>query len=152
MPTNPSLHVYVHRGSFLASFSSVFFAKIADDRQQQQTTCGEQNATTVRGRTMCACRILSLRRRVAFAIACVTYYCPLAPSFSIGAIYVVFYSESHPTPYVPLLASWRSLTWRSKCDTLLEIIRIVRCFCVLCVISQQQIGRGTRPSRVPKKC
>ena len=51
-------------------FFNAFFAKIADDRQQQ-TTCGEQNVTTVyRGRTMCACRILSLRWRVAFVIAC----------------------------------------------------------------------------------
>ena len=48
-PTNPSLYVYVHRGSFLTSiFSVFFFAKIANDRQQQ-TTCGEQNATTVVG-------------------------------------------------------------------------------------------------------
>ena len=47
-PTNPSLHIYVYRGSFLKSIFSVYFAKIADDRQQQ-TTCGEQNATTVVG-------------------------------------------------------------------------------------------------------
>ena len=46
MPTNPSLYIYVHRGSFLTSI--LFFAKIADDRQRQ-ITCGEQNATTVVG-------------------------------------------------------------------------------------------------------
>ena len=45
---NPSLYIYVHRGSSLTSIFSVFFAKIADGKQQ--TTCGEQNAT---GRTMC---------------------------------------------------------------------------------------------------
>ena len=33
-------------------------------------TCGEQNAT---GRTMCACRILSIRRRVAFVVGCHVY-------------------------------------------------------------------------------
>ena len=47
--------------------------------------------------------------------------------FSIGAIYVVFYSKPHPTPHVLLLGSWRSLTWSSKCDALLEIIQIIRC-------------------------
>ena len=54
----------------------------------------------------------------------------------------------HPTPHVPLLASWRSLGWRSNCDALLEIIHITRCksfVCyqvVLCIFSQEQIGRG----------
>ena len=28
----------------------------------------------------------------------------------------------HPTPHVPLLASWRSLSWSSNCDALLDII------------------------------
>ena len=66
--TNPSLHIYVilthlrPQRHFFNDFSSVVFAKIADDRQQ--TTYGEQNAT---GRTVCACRILSLRRRVALS-------------------------------------------------------------------------------------
>ena len=42
-------------------FNEYFFCVFLQDRRykQQQTTCGEQNATTVRGRTMCACRILS---------------------------------------------------------------------------------------------
>ena len=48
LDTNPSLYIYVHRGSSLTSIFSVVFAKIADGRQQ--TTCGEQNATE---RTMC---------------------------------------------------------------------------------------------------
>ena len=85
------------------------------------------------GRTMCACRILSLRRRVAFAIAChVLSSC--APSFSISAIYVVFYSKPHPMPHVPLLASWRSLTWRSECDAFLEIMHIIRCRSFVCFV------------------
>ena len=130
--TNPSLHFYVHRGSFLTRMFSVFFAKIADDRQQ--TTCGEQNATD---RTMCACRILSLRRRVAFVIAChVLSSCPLV-------LNTCSLHNINPTPHVPLLASWRSLTCSSKCDALLEIIHIIRCnsfVCcqvVLCAFSQQ---------------
>ena len=66
LDTNPSLYIYVHREAvFNEYFFCSFSAKFADDRQQ--ATCGEQNAT---GRTMCACRILSLRRRVAFVIAC----------------------------------------------------------------------------------
>ena len=48
LDTNPSLYIYVHRGSSSTSIFSVVFAKIADGREQ--TTCGEQNAT---GRTMC---------------------------------------------------------------------------------------------------
>ena len=56
----------------------------------------------------------------------------------------------HLTPHVPLFASWRSLiSWSSNCDALFEIVHIIRCqkFCVcyqvvLCVISQEQIGRG----------
>ena len=31
----------------------------------------------------------------------------------------------HPTPHVPLLASWRFLRWSSNCDALLEIIHII---------------------------
>ena len=81
---------------------------------------------------MCACRILSLRRRVAFAIAC--HVLSSCSQFSIGAINVVFYSKPHPTPHVPLLASWRSLTWRSKCDALLEIIHIIRCKSFVCCV------------------
>ena len=49
LDTNPSLHIYVHTGSFLRSFFPIFLAKIADDRQR--TTCREQNAT---GRGPCA--------------------------------------------------------------------------------------------------
>ena len=62
----------------------------------------------------------------------------------------------HPTPHVPLLASWRSLSWSSKCDALLEIIHIIRCksfVCcqvVLCAFSQQQIGRGNVSIEYPK--
>ena len=104
---------------------------------------------------MCACRILSLRRRVAFLSQPVTC-CPLAPSFSIRALYVIFYSKPHPTPHVPLLASWRSLSCSSKCDALLEIIHIIRCksfVCcqvVSCVFSQQQIDRGHVYIEYPK--
>ena len=52
----------------------------------------------------------------------------------------------HPTPHVPLLASWRSISWSSNCDALFEIIHIIRCksfvcYQVLC-FSQEQIGRG----------
>ena len=85
-----------------------------------------------RGRTMCACRILSLRRRVAFAIAC--HVLSSCSQFSIGAIYVVFHSKPHPTTHVPLLASWRSLTWRSKCDALLKIVHIIRCKSFVCCV------------------
>ena len=35
---------------------------------------------------------------------------------------------------MPLLASWQSLTWRSKCDALLEIIHIIRCKKKLCCV------------------
>ena len=55
----------------------------------------------------------------------------------------------HLTPHVPLLAFWGSLiSWSSNCDALLEILHIIRCkifVCyqaVLCVFSQEQIGRG----------
>ena len=53
----------------------------------------------------------------------------------------------HPTPHVPLLASWRSPSWSSNCDALLGIIHVIQCksfVCyqvVLCVFSQEQIGR-----------
>ena len=61
--TNPSLHIYVHRGSSLTSIFC-FFAKVAGDRQQ--TTCGEQTLQV--GPCACACCILSLRRRVGFFV------------------------------------------------------------------------------------
>ena len=54
----------------------------------------------------------------------------------------------YPTPHVPLLVSWRSLSWSSNCDALLEMIHTIRCksvVCyqvVLCVFSQEQIVRG----------
>ena len=85
-----------------------------------------------RSRTMCECRILSLRLRVAFAVDC-HVLSPCSLVLNIGAIYVVFYSKPHPTPHVLIHASRRSLTWRSKCDALLEIIHNIRCksFCVL---------------------
>ena len=61
-------------------------------------------------------------------------YYLLAPSFLIRAVYIAFYSKPHPTPHVPLLASWRSLTWRSKCDAILEIIHIIRCKSFVCFV------------------
>ena len=63
LDNNPSLYIHVQRGSLSTSISSVFCAKIRYDRQK--TTCGDQNTTT--DRTMCACRIISLRRRVALS-------------------------------------------------------------------------------------
>ena len=152
LDTNPSLYIDAHRGSFFTSFFPVFFAKIADDRQQ--TTCEEPNATD---RTMCACRIFSLRRRVPFVIACHVLLTSCALSFSIRALCTIFYSKPNPTPHVPLFASWRSLSWKSKCDALLEIIHII-CVKVLCAVTRCCVyfSATDRSSahlyRVSKKC
>ena len=117
-----------------------------------------------RGRTMCAWRILSLRRRVAFAIACgAACFCS---QFSIGASYVVFYSKPHPTIHVPLLAPCWSLTLRSKCDALLETIHIIRCESFVCcayflnsrsfvgtsISSTQKVLNVLMPMSTPKYC
>ena len=78
LDTNPSLYIYVHRGSSLTDIVSVDFAKIADGRQRAESKILQV------GPCVCACGILSLRRRGAFfIIAYVTCYCPLAPSFLI---------------------------------------------------------------------
>ena len=65
LDTNPSLYIYVRKGSALTSIFSVVFAKIADARQQ--TRCGEQNAT---GRTMC----VSVLYPLFTAASC--FFCP----------------------------------------------------------------------------
>ena len=137
LDTKPSFYIHVHRGSSLTSIFSVVFAKIADGRQQ--ITCEEQNATS---RTMCVLLPYQVFKAAScfFVIAYVTCYCSLAPSSSLRA-------ASHAAR-VPLLASWRSLSWNLNCDALLEIIHIIRCkyvmWCqaVLCVFSQQHIRRG----------
>ena len=120
------LHLLPQGQFFNDYFFCFFFAKIADDRQQ--TTCRGQNAT---GRTMCACGILSLRRRVAFFIAChVLSSCSLV--LNTFSLHNILESKPHPTPHVPLLASWRPLSCSSKCDALLEIIRMIRCKSFVC--------------------
>ena len=93
------------------------------------------------GPCACACCILSSRRRVAFFwhSICQCVFVLLLPRSQ----YV-----PHPMPHVPLLASWRSLSWSSNCEALLEIIHIIRCEKIvfyqveLCVFYQEQIGRG----------
>ena len=64
--------------------------------RQQQTTCNAENKKRYyrrdRGRTICACRILSFYGGELLLPYPVTY-CPLAPSFSIDAINVLFYIQ-----------------------------------------------------------
>ena len=99
---------------------------------------------------MCPCRILSLYGGE-LLLPYPVPYCSLAPSPSIGAIYVLFCSKLHPTPHVSFLASWRSLTRRSKCDALLEIIHIIRCKVLFVVGIFSTTDRSwARLSRVPK--
>ena len=97
--------------------------------RQQQTTCGEQKNATTAVVGPCA-------RAVPSPYTVASGFCHMLSRivpFSIGgAIYVFFYSKPHPTQHVPLLASWRSLTWRSKCDSLLEIIPIIRITSFVC--------------------
>ena len=69
-----------------------FFVNIANDKTAADDMRGAKRY--YRCRTMCACRILFLRQRAAFA-----------PTFFIGAIYVLVYCRSHVTPHVPLLVS-----------------------------------------------
>ena len=79
LDTNTSLHLRPH-GRFFNEYVSVFcfFAKIADDRRQHTTV---RRAKRYRGRTMCACRTLSIMRRIAFVIAChVLSSCSLVPN------------------------------------------------------------------------
>ena len=82
LDTNPSLYIYVHRGSSLREFFLWFSrrSQMADSRQHAESK------TLQVGPCVCVCFILSLRRRVAFfVIAYVTCYCPPAPSFSMRA-------------------------------------------------------------------
>ena len=51
----------------------------------------------------------------------------------------------HPTPHVPLLASWRSLRWSSNCDALVEIIHVIRCR--RCVLSGGIVATGVQNFR-----
>ena len=82
-------------------------------------------------RTMCACRIFSLRRRVAFAIAChVSASCSLVLNTSTLHNFAQ-QAASHATR-APSRFSWRSPRWSSKCDALLEIIHIIRCKSFVC--------------------
>ena len=134
-------YINVHRGSFLTSiFSVFFFRKIADDRQQ--TTCREHDPT---GRTMCACRILSFRRRVAFVTACHA----LSSCSLVLDTCSIFYSKPHPTPHVPLLASWWSL--RVTLFSKPYMAYGVKVLCVVCTFSTTDRS-WARLYRVHKKC
>ena len=115
LDTNPSLYIYVHRGSSLTSIFSVFLrrSQMADSRQRAESK------TLQVGPCACACCTLSLRRRVAF-------YCHSMCHVLLFSCSLVLRYVPHLTQHVPLLASWRSLIiWSSNCDALLEIIHIM---------------------------
>ena len=82
LDTNPSLYIYVHRGSSLTSIFLWFLrrSQMADSRQRAESK------TLQVGPCACVCCILSSRWRVAFFVkAYFTCYCPLGSSFSIRA-------------------------------------------------------------------
>ena len=102
------------------SIFSLVFAKIADGRQQ--TTCGEQSAT---GRTMYV-RVRAVYSLYGDELLFLSYLSRVIVLLLPRPQYV-----PHPTPHVPLLASWRTLSWSSNCDALIHIIR-VRCKSFVC--------------------
>ena len=77
-------------------FTSIFPVFFCEDRRRQTAADNMHKAKRYyRGRNMCACRILSLRRRVAFVIAChVLSSCSLVLN---KCLLLIFYSKPHHT-------------------------------------------------------
>ena len=126
LDTSPSLYIYVHGGSSLTSIFPVSLRRSQIDGRLQ-TTCGVQkNATRS---TMCV--------RVLYPLFFTAASCLFCHSIYMSRVIVLLLIHSqyvpHPTPHdVPFLASWRSLSWSSNCDPLLESIHIIRCKSFLC--------------------